>query len=222
MRASRNNRSCNLLSKPFFTIVRDHSPEFTFVDAGEPFRSGLPASRIHAHVERSVGAKREPARGVVDLGRRDAKVEQRAVDRADALGIQELRQFGEPGTAKAEALIAEGSRGGLRVGITVERDETAARPEPLEDPAAVPAAAEGSVDIGPVDLDRQRGHRFFEEDRDMAAIGHQSEKPSSSGGSPPAGKASDSSVRSSHFCSSHNSNRLPCPTSTMRLSSVAY
>ncbi len=30
VRASRNNRSCNLLSKPFFAIVRDHSLQFSF------------------------------------------------------------------------------------------------------------------------------------------------------------------------------------------------
>ena len=124
--------------------------------------------------------------------------------------------------AKAKALIADGGRGSLRGRVTVESQETAARSEPLEDFSAVTAPAKGSVDVSTVVLDRQRGHRFFEEDRDMAAIGHQSEKPSNSGGSPPAGNASESSVCSSHFCSSHNSNLLPCPTSTIRLSSVAY
>ena len=51
----------------------------------------------------------------------------------------------------------------------------------------MPAAAERGVDVDAVGPDRQRGDGFFEQDGDVAAIGHQSEKPSSSGGRPPAG-----------------------------------
>src|SRR5438876_7233592 len=93
MRASRNNRSCNLLSKPFFTIVRDHSPEFTFGDCGEPIRRAAVAGRVHAHVEGSVRAKREAALRIVDLRRRNAEVEENPIDFANALGIEDLRQF---------------------------------------------------------------------------------------------------------------------------------
>ena len=49
------------------------------------------------------------------------------------------------------------------------------------------AAAERGVDVGAVRSDRQRGDGFVDQDGNVATIGHQSEKPSSSGGSPPAG-----------------------------------
>ncbi len=51
------------------------------------------------------------------------------------------------------------------------------------------AAAEGGVDVDAIRHDRQRRHGFVEQNGDMAAIGHQSEKPDSSGGSPSDGKA---------------------------------
>src|SRR6185295_8017898 len=90
-----------------------------------------------------------------------------------------------------------------------------------ENSSAVPAPAERRVDIGTAGFDRQRGHGFFEQDGDMAAISHQRENPSSSGGNP-AGNTTTCSVRSSHFASSHSSNLFPCPTSTTRLLSAAY
>ncbi len=83
--------------------------------------------------------------------------------------------------------------------IAIERDETCREGRVPRGCAGVSAAAEGGVDVDAVGLDRQRGHGFVEQDRDMVAIGHQSEKPSSSGGRPPAGNATACAVRSSHL-----------------------
>src|SRR2546423_14717285 len=66
-RASRNNRSCNLLSKPFFAIIRDHSLQFGFACRSDPLRRAVPARWVHAHVERAVGADRKSAFRLVDL-----------------------------------------------------------------------------------------------------------------------------------------------------------
>src|SRR5450755_1291788 len=122
---------------------------------------------------------------------------------------------------KAEARIVPLARRRFRGWIAVDRDETAARTQCIENAVAVSTAAEGSIQVNPVALDRQGGHGFLEQDRYVIAMRHQSEKPSSSGGRPPAGNATACAVRPCHCSSSQSSNLLPCPTRTTRLSSVA-
>src|SRR6201987_1528813 len=80
-----------------------------------------------------------------------------------------------------------GSRLGFRSGIAVDADESARGAQRIEHAAAVSAATESGIDVAAFGLDRQRGHGFLEQDRAMRCIGDQSEKPSSLGGSPPAG-----------------------------------
>ena len=109
---------------------------------------------------------------------------------------------------EAKARVAPRSRDGFGLGIAVERDQHARRTERGEDAPAVPATAEGAVDVDAVAPDRQRGHGFIEQDRDMAAIHFQREKPSSSGGRPP-GNAIACAVCSVQRASSQSSNLLP-------------
>ena len=80
-------------------------------------------------------------------------------------------------------------------------------PSAAEDAPRVTAAPECRVDVGAARDDREPGDGFFEQDGDVRAIrGHQSEKPSSSGGSPPAGNATTRAVASFQRAASHNSN----------------
>ena len=83
-RASRNNCSCNRLSKPFFTIVAYHLRQFARGSARQERGRRFAARGVHPHVERAVRAKREAAHRVVDLRRGNAEVEQAAVDAFDA------------------------------------------------------------------------------------------------------------------------------------------
>ena len=83
-----------------------------------------------------------------------------------------------------EARILPPDRLGFRIGIAVERDEPPGVAETGKHERTVTAAPEGGVDVDTVGLDRQRGHGFLEQDRDVIAMRHQSEKPSSSGGRP--------------------------------------
>src|ERR1700674_409715 len=122
---------------------------------------------------------------------------------------------------KVKAGVGPLARPRFRGWIAVESDEPAARPECFQDAQGVSAAPEGCVEVDAVGLDCQRGHGFLEQDRDVIAMRHQSEKPSSSGGRPPAGNATACAVRPCHCSSSQSSNLLPCPTSTTRLSSAA-
>ena len=57
----RNNRSCNLPSKPFFTITPDNLPYFLFFRAVNPLFDRLALRRIHTHIERAIEAKTEAA-----------------------------------------------------------------------------------------------------------------------------------------------------------------
>ncbi len=65
-------------------------------------------SGAHAHVERSAGAKAEPSTLVVDLVRRDAQVEEHAVDRdaverVDPRRVDEVRPVGGESPGRGEA-----------------------------------------------------------------------------------------------------------------------
>src|SRR6266446_9385286 len=122
---------------------------------------------------------------------------------------------------KVKARVGPLARHRFRGWIAVKRDEPATRSQCIENAQGVSSAPEGCVEVDAVGFDRQRGHGFLEQDRDVIAMWHQSEKPSSSGGRPPAGNATACAVRPCHCSSSQSSNLLPCPTSTTCLSSVA-
>src|SRR5258706_2924151 len=78
-RSSRNNRSCNLFSKPFFAMAFDDLPDFLFRSLRKPLGRRFSAAGIHPHVERSVEAETEAPGCRVELGRRNAKIEQHAI-----------------------------------------------------------------------------------------------------------------------------------------------
>ena len=78
-RWSRNNRCCNLFSKPFFAMGSYDLPDFLLARAREPFRNRDAAARIHAHVERAVEAEAEAADRDVDLRRGAAQIDQTAL-----------------------------------------------------------------------------------------------------------------------------------------------
>src|SRR5258708_5551977 len=58
-RSSRNNRSCNLFSKPFFAIAPDDLPDLPFRRLLQPLRRGLPPARIHPHIQWPIEAEAE-------------------------------------------------------------------------------------------------------------------------------------------------------------------
>ena len=126
-----------------------------------------PRVGVHAHVERAVEAEAEAALGVVDLRRRDAEVEQHAVDLRDAERGERRRHRRERGVVDREARIG-GERGvgrgaGDRLRVAVERDQAALRRQPLEDRARVAAAAERAVDIDAVGIGDERIDRFVQQ-----------------------------------------------------------
>jgi hypothetical protein len=71
-----NKRLCNLKSKPFFPIISYHLRQFLHRSPREPLGRRLAARRIHAHVQRAIGAEAEAARWIVHLRRGHAQVQQ--------------------------------------------------------------------------------------------------------------------------------------------------
>ena len=91
--------------------------------------------------------------------------------------------------AKRETVIVDVARCSCGGRIAIDGDQPTAWTQCGEDRARMTAATECRVDHDVVLRYRQCGHGFVEQDRDVLAIGHQSEKPSSSAGSAPASNA---------------------------------
>ena len=76
----RDNCTRNRATKPLFTIILDYLVYFFFTGNRQPIGSRLPARGIHAHIQRRIKAKAEPARCIVNLRRRNAQIKQRAIN----------------------------------------------------------------------------------------------------------------------------------------------
>src|SRR3569833_898432 len=110
--------------------------------------------------------------------------------------------------------------------IPVIGDEAAGLFETSENRLTMPAAPEGRVYIDPGGTDLKGLHHLLHHDGVMVKYiyhGRQRDSDSSSAGKGPSSSsfANHCSRRSSQFVSFHNSNLLPCPISTTRLSSSA-
>ena len=86
---------------------------------------GARAPPFHAHVERSVDAEGKAARGLVELHRRDADVEDDAVERREALRARDLLELRKARFNKRQPsahLVDERWPARTAVGIAVERE----------------------------------------------------------------------------------------------------
>ena len=151
-RSSRNKRCCNLLSKPFFAIVADNLPYFAFVRAGEPLGGSCAAARVHAHVERRIGAEAEAARRVVELRRRHAEIKQNAVDLRCSACDQHFAQTAEILVRELQSLVIDFSARCDRRRIAIQRNQTPAPAQARQNLSAVAAAAKRAVDVNTVRL----------------------------------------------------------------------
>ena len=116
----------------------------------------------HAHVERSVGAEREAAPGLVELHRRDADVEHHPVDLFGIVVEPGERSVHQPQPAAGRRFhVAPGSD---RVGVAVDRHHRGAR---LENRLGVTACAEGAVYEGLTLAGCQRGKHFGQKYRNV-------------------------------------------------------
>jgi hypothetical protein len=80
----------------FLAVLEQHSRQLTLGHGREPVRRAGARAGIHAHVQRPVAQEAEAARGVVQLRRGDAEIEQDAVEAIREAGAaRDCSQFGK-------------------------------------------------------------------------------------------------------------------------------
>ncbi|MNC85943.1 hypothetical protein D3C83_15680 [compost metagenome] len=109
----------------------------------------------------------EAAGGIVELGRGHAEVEQDAVRPGDAGPGRQLGKPAEPALQDAKTPVINLSSRGHRLRVAIEREQPPALPQPRQDQPAVPAAAEGAVDVAAVAAHLQTVYCLLQQDRGM-------------------------------------------------------
>ena len=129
--------------------------------------SGAFAVLAHAHVQRAILGKGKPARRLIQLHRRDAKVQHNAVQRFLGKAIQ-VRKGACHQTQAVAKLGGPGRRHLQRQGIAVHPDHPV-RPRPKQS-ARIAACAKGTVK--PQTADRgNRGQQRAQQNRNMRQAG---------------------------------------------------
>ena len=126
----------------------------------EPFAGRLARVGVHAHVERTVKLVGKSALGHVKLVAAHPQVGQNPVDLRHAVQLQKAFEVLEVVRNQRKTRIVQRVR--LGVGVLIERDQPAVRPELLEDGLAVPASAKGGVEVGPVGTEVKKVKAFGE------------------------------------------------------------
>ena len=110
-----------------------------------------PDARRHAHVERPVLREAEAARGIVELRRGHAQIEQDAVELETGFDlVRTIRQGGKRREKNRHARIGSEARPGLRDGrgIAIEAQQTTVRDEVLQNRPCMSASPKSGVQVG--------------------------------------------------------------------------
>ncbi len=133
---------------------------------------GLALRAVHAHVERAVPLKRESTLRPIELWRRNAEIDQEAIERRrigrEAEGFFERGQdFGQLGEARvledhAPAVAFEPlARRSQRVRVAIDAKQASIRLALFENALGVPPPAKRPITIETARLRRERGNRFL-------------------------------------------------------------
>ena len=151
----------------------------------QDLRCGDGAAPVHAHVERRLGCGRlretEAALRGVELVRRDAQIEQHAVDARRVQGAQHRGQLSKGGADQGHP-VAEGKQAQPRrlerVVIHVESDQTPVGCAAFEDGGRVASASQRAVHDDGARVKRQELERFRNQDGPVCVrFGHGSTVP---------------------------------------------
>ena len=91
-----NDRRGQFLRERLVGILDQQLRQLRRSDPGEQFSRGRTAGRVHPHVQRAGRLEAEPARGVVDLHRRDPQVGEQHIDaarRSDCRNVARAAKF---------------------------------------------------------------------------------------------------------------------------------
>jgi len=163
-----NDLGSDSVREALFTQGCDHVTYLRNASVRKPHGYGLAARRVHAHIERTVFAEAEAARGLVELRRSDAQIEQDSIAmRTRSLRAHKRAEFGELTMHKMQSSLARKTcapgRDGLR--IAIDRNELSFRPKRLEDARAVTTASECRVDVETDRAQRQGRDHLFDKHR---------------------------------------------------------
>src|SRR5579863_681724 len=121
--------------------------------------------RVHAHVERTIGAEAETPLGILELRGRDTKVEEHAAARLTArVSRHERGEIGKRRMAERKPHFVgkarSPGRNGLR--IAVDREQAALLTQALEDPCRMTAAPKSRIDIVTARFEGQSRERLID------------------------------------------------------------
>src|SRR5690606_26574416 len=165
--ARSDDRACDASRQALLAQAPQHVGDLALIGARKPIRDAFATVRIHAHVERTVGLETEAARGLVELWRRHAEIEQHAVEPvARGIPVPEIREA-RPADAYARIVAEPGLRIRDRDRIAVDEQQTPFRPEPFEQASRVAAAPVGAVEIDAIGAHVESIERLLEQYRNV-------------------------------------------------------
>src|SRR5581483_10456494 len=153
-------------------VAPEHVGDFALGGAREKSGRALAAARVHAHVERRVGLETETARGIVELRRGHAEIEQYTVESGG--GRVPIGEIGEIAVADHYARVAAEFRARRGDGgrIAVHEQQAPGGTEPREQRTRMAAAAERAVEVRPVGAHGERCERLVEHHGDVSLVLH--------------------------------------------------
>jgi len=163
-----NDLGSDTVRETLFTEGCDHVTYLRNASVRKPHGYGLAARRVHAHIERTVFAEAEAARGLVELRRSDAQIEQDSIAmRTRSLRAHERAEFGKLTMHKLESSLARKACAPCRdcLRIAVDRNELSFAAKRLEDARSVTTASECRVDVETDRAQRQGRNHLFDKHR---------------------------------------------------------
>jgi hypothetical protein len=107
----------------FFAVILEEGGKFVFAEPHDEVRGRFPLCRVETQIERTVGAKAEPAGVVGQLVGRQTQVEQNPIDRGNCVFRQDPGEFGITGLMEVARKARElKGRNVQHQGIAVKTD----------------------------------------------------------------------------------------------------
>ena len=167
--ARRDDGSCDAPALLLLAEREQHVGDLAFAGPADPLGRAFAPGGVHAHVERTIILETEPALRLVDLWRRNAQIEQHAVEsRRGRVPVGQRRETVVP---VGDTRIARSpfGRDPDRFRVLVHHQQTTVRTQSREDLARMPATSEGAVEVNPVRPDRERCERLVPQHRHVHA-----------------------------------------------------
>jgi hypothetical protein len=149
---------------PLLAVVPDDLRQLLFIYTGQEVGGRLAHGGVHPHVERAVVPERKPALRAIELGRRDAEIDQEAVHRDHPQPVEHLAGLRKAGVHQRDPIaerFQQTARHFQRVRIAIHSDETSIGRRTFEHQTGVSAHAQGEVAISAARFRVEPGEHLF-------------------------------------------------------------